>query len=92
MAVDPRQVVAGFLTISMFAMLGNMIKRDHFDSIEVINACVPLFPMMFSCRIGKILCKGVVFRVMQIGYRRHAGALKLGIFITVTQTCYSITG
>ena len=47
MAVDPRQVVAGFLTISMFAMLGNMIKRDHFDSIEVINACVPLFPMMY---------------------------------------------
>ncbi|CAL9102803.1 unnamed protein product [Musa textilis] len=34
MAVDPRQVVAGFLTIAMFAMLGNMIKRDHFDSVE----------------------------------------------------------
>ncbi|KAJ8480590.1 hypothetical protein OPV22_024317 [Ensete ventricosum] len=33
--MDPRQVVAGFLTIAMFAMLGNMIKRDHFDSVEV---------------------------------------------------------
>ncbi|KAJ3696494.1 hypothetical protein LUZ61_000199 [Rhynchospora tenuis] len=35
MAVDPRQLVAGFLTISMFVMVGNMIKRDHFDTIEV---------------------------------------------------------
>ncbi|CAL9772117.1 unnamed protein product [Musa acuminata subsp. burmannicoides] len=35
MAVDPRQLVAGFLTIAMFAMLGNMIKRDHFDSVKV---------------------------------------------------------
>ncbi|KAJ0965603.1 hypothetical protein J5N97_026741 [Dioscorea zingiberensis] len=34
MAVDPRQVLAAILTISMFAMLGNMIKRDHFDSFE----------------------------------------------------------
>jgi hypothetical protein len=32
MAVDPRQVVAGFLTFSMFIMLGNMIKHDHFSS------------------------------------------------------------
>ncbi|KAJ3679468.1 hypothetical protein LUZ60_017479 [Juncus effusus] len=35
MAVDPRQLVAGFLTLSMFVMVGNMIKRDHFDTIEV---------------------------------------------------------
>ncbi|KAK3023927.1 hypothetical protein RJ639_043597 [Escallonia herrerae] len=32
MAVDLRQVMAAFLTVSMFMMLGNMIKRDHFDS------------------------------------------------------------
>ncbi|KAM7483973.1 hypothetical protein LguiB_008556 [Lonicera macranthoides] len=32
MAVDPRQIVAGILTVTMFVMLGNMIKRDHFDS------------------------------------------------------------
>ncbi|KAI3455722.1 hypothetical protein Pfo_012385 [Paulownia fortunei] len=32
MAVDPRQVLAGVLTLTMFVMLGNMIKRDHFDS------------------------------------------------------------
>lgn len=31
MAVDPRQVVAGFLTFSMFVMLGNMIRQDHFS-------------------------------------------------------------
>ncbi|XP_030971386.1 protein MANNAN SYNTHESIS-RELATED 1-like [Quercus lobata] len=34
MGVDLRQVVAGILTITMFVMLGNMIKRDHFDSVE----------------------------------------------------------
>lgn len=32
MAVDPRQVLAGVLTVTMFVMLGDMIKRDHFDS------------------------------------------------------------
>ncbi|GAB2268486.1 hypothetical protein Dimus_003443 [Dionaea muscipula] len=31
--VDPRQIVAGFLTLSMFAMLAHMIKREHFDSV-----------------------------------------------------------
>jgi hypothetical protein len=36
MAVDPRQLLAGFLTISMFVMVGNMIKRDHFHTIEVL--------------------------------------------------------
>lgn len=35
MAVDPRQILAAFLTISMFAMLGHMIKRDHFDSFQM---------------------------------------------------------
>ncbi|KAI3463165.1 hypothetical protein Pfo_019828 [Paulownia fortunei] len=34
MAVDPRQVLAGVLTVTMFVMLGNMIKRDHMDSIN----------------------------------------------------------
>ncbi|KAA8540172.1 hypothetical protein F0562_024265 [Nyssa sinensis] len=32
MALDARQVLAGFLTLTMFAMLANMIKRDHFDA------------------------------------------------------------
>ncbi|XBH93054.1 hypothetical protein VPH35_084063 [Triticum aestivum] len=32
--VDPRQVLAGFLTLSMFVMLGNMIKHDHFTSVS----------------------------------------------------------
>uniref|UniRef100_A0A7N0RIC4 O-fucosyltransferase family protein n=1 Tax=Kalanchoe fedtschenkoi TaxID=63787 RepID=A0A7N0RIC4_KALFE len=35
MGFDCRQLVAGFLTITMFVMLGNMIKRDHFDSVHV---------------------------------------------------------
>ncbi|KAF5451895.1 hypothetical protein F2P56_026954 [Juglans regia] len=34
MGVDLRQVVAAVLTLTMFVMLGNMIKRDHFDSVE----------------------------------------------------------
>lgn len=34
MAVDPRQVLGAALTLSMFAMLGNMIKKDHFDTIQ----------------------------------------------------------
>lgn len=33
MAVDPRQIVAGVLTVTMFVMLGNMIARDHFYSV-----------------------------------------------------------
>ncbi|KAK8487396.1 hypothetical protein V6N13_093139 [Hibiscus sabdariffa] len=32
MGFDLRQVVAGILTLTMFVMLGQMIKRDHFDS------------------------------------------------------------
>ncbi|KAF8400233.1 hypothetical protein HHK36_013530 [Tetracentron sinense] len=35
--MDPRQIVAAFLTLTMFAMLANMIKRDHFDSVEELK-------------------------------------------------------
>ncbi|XP_023515332.1 protein MANNAN SYNTHESIS-RELATED 2-like [Cucurbita pepo subsp. pepo] len=34
MGVDLRQVLAGILTLTMFLMLGHMIKRDHFDSVQ----------------------------------------------------------
>ncbi|KAH7529390.1 hypothetical protein FEM48_Zijuj05G0179200 [Ziziphus jujuba var. spinosa] len=34
MGVNLRQDVAGILTLTMFVMLGNMIERDHFDSVE----------------------------------------------------------
>ena len=44
MAMDPRQVIAAILTLSMFAMLGNMIKKDHFDTFQVSSPFVPLFP------------------------------------------------
>lgn len=30
--IDPRQIVAGVLTVTMFLMLGNMIKREHYDA------------------------------------------------------------
>ena len=35
MGVDLRQIVAGILTVTMFVMLAHMIKRDHFDYVEV---------------------------------------------------------
>ncbi|XP_048326786.2 protein MANNAN SYNTHESIS-RELATED isoform X2 [Ziziphus jujuba] len=35
MAMDLRQIVAALLTLSMFLMLANMIKRDHFDSLQI---------------------------------------------------------
>ena len=35
MGVDLRQVVAGILTITMFVMLGQMLHRDYFDSLQV---------------------------------------------------------
>nr|XP_027065161.1 protein MANNAN SYNTHESIS-RELATED 1-like isoform X1 [Coffea arabica] len=35
MAMDLRQVVAAILTMSMFLMLGNMIKKDHIDPLLV---------------------------------------------------------
>ncbi|KAK9099807.1 hypothetical protein Scep_023237 [Stephania cephalantha] len=34
MAADPRHVIGAVLTFTMFAMLGNMIKKDHFDLVE----------------------------------------------------------
>ncbi|XAR63717.1 hypothetical protein NMG60_11023755 [Bertholletia excelsa] len=33
--MDLRHLVAGLLTLSMFMMLGNMIKKDHFDSVTL---------------------------------------------------------
>jgi len=38
MGVDLRQVVAGVLTLTMFVMLIHMIKRDHFDAVDVRNS------------------------------------------------------
>ncbi|KAL6560042.1 hypothetical protein OROGR_005159 [Orobanche gracilis] len=42
MAVDPRQLLAGVLTLMMFVMLGNMIKRDHFDDAHVYPFTKPI--------------------------------------------------
>lgn len=39
MGIDPRQIVAGVLTVTMFLMLGNMIKRDHFDAPISHHVC-----------------------------------------------------
>lgn len=38
--MDVRQVMAAILTFSMFVMLGNMIKRDHFDGDVLLNVPV----------------------------------------------------
>ncbi|XP_068652123.1 protein MANNAN SYNTHESIS-RELATED 1-like [Aristolochia californica] len=34
MAVDPKHALGAFLTFTMFAMLANMIKKDHFDPVD----------------------------------------------------------
>ncbi|KAI3861028.1 hypothetical protein MKW92_023288 [Papaver armeniacum] len=43
MAIDPRQVLGGILTFTMFAMLGNMVKRDHFDNHIIYQGRVTEF-------------------------------------------------
>lgn len=48
--MDLRQALAGLLTLSMFIMLGNMIKKDHFDySYEV-----SLYTFTFVCLVSLI--------------------------------------
>lgn len=46
--IDLRQVMAAFLTFSMFVMLGNMIKRDHIDPLLVtFRIFLPLIWFVF---------------------------------------------
>ena len=52
MGVDLRQVVAAILTLTMFVMLGNMIKRDHFDSAEVCSS----FPYLMAVLVYILFC------------------------------------
>ncbi|XP_010276723.1 PREDICTED: uncharacterized protein At1g04910-like [Nelumbo nucifera] len=37
MAVDPKQILSAFLTLTMFGLIVNMIKRDHFDPVEKVT-------------------------------------------------------
>lgn len=53
MGVDLRQVVAGALTLTMFVMLGNMIKRDHFDSVEV-SSTTSHFPLSLFLSVSRL--------------------------------------
>lgn len=61
--IDLRQVMAAFLTFSMFVMLGNMIKRDHIDPLLVtFRIFLPLIWFVFlssfffsNCVLNKIL-------------------------------------
>lgn len=50
MAVDPRQIVAGVLTVTMFVMLGNMITRDHFYPV------IPLIFMFYLFDFDVVFC------------------------------------
>ncbi|XP_057859978.1 protein MANNAN SYNTHESIS-RELATED 1 [Cryptomeria japonica] len=62
MAIDVRQIGGAFLTLSMFAMLGNMIRKDHFSdntpALEVSssNASNPLQDARYAT--NKLLAKG----------------------------------
>ncbi|KAL9235543.1 hypothetical protein vseg_010293 [Gypsophila vaccaria] len=40
--VDPRQILAGFLTVTMFVMLAHMIKREHFSSHPQVKMSTPV--------------------------------------------------
>lgn len=46
--LDIRQLVAGILTFSMFIMLGNMIKKDHFDPAFVSSSFVNFLFVSFK--------------------------------------------
>lgn len=61
MAVDPRQVVAGFLTLSMFVMLGNMIKHDHFSPANEVHLPLP-FPLSHSPFLGLVAAHWFLIR------------------------------
>lgn len=50
--LDIRQLVAGILTFSMFIMLGNMIKKDHFDPAFVSS----LFEFFLFDSFKSFLC------------------------------------
>ncbi|KAH9304949.1 hypothetical protein KI387_009353, partial [Taxus chinensis] len=62
MAIDVRQIGGAFLTLSMFAMLGNMIKKDHFSNstpaleVQFSNASNPLEDARYTTK--KLLTKG----------------------------------
>ncbi|KAF2302927.1 hypothetical protein GH714_011129 [Hevea brasiliensis] len=58
MGVDLRQVVAGILTLTMFVMLGNMIKRDRFDS--VVEEKLPGGAVDAEFDSGKVTEQGLV--------------------------------
>ncbi|KAK9757139.1 hypothetical protein RND81_01G143000 [Saponaria officinalis] len=38
---DPRQILAGFLTVTMFVMLAHMIRREHFSSHSQVKISTP---------------------------------------------------
>lgn len=50
MSMDLKQVVAAILTMSMFLMLGNMIKKEHIDPLLAsILKYVIIFPLFITC-------------------------------------------
>lgn len=46
--VDVRQLVAGMLTLSMFIMLGNMIRKDHFGTAIVSSVLVYVYLILLE--------------------------------------------
>jgi hypothetical protein len=60
MAVDLRKVVAGFLTLSMFVMLGNMIKHDHFSPVTEVYFPPSPLPLSFPRSGARLLLLNLV--------------------------------
>ena len=46
MGLDMKQVVAAVLTLTMFVMLANMIKRDHFDPEVIFSHILLIYPFV----------------------------------------------
>ncbi|GER41796.1 O-fucosyltransferase family protein [Striga asiatica] len=64
MAIDLKQVMAAFLTFSMFVMLGNMIKKDHIDPLW---ESLPQAPLVKPGNVQKI-SKPTVFQLSEAKY------------------------
>lgn len=54
MGVDLRQVVAGILTITMFIMLGQMLHRDYYDSLQVSSLLPTNFLFCFLIQLIQV--------------------------------------
>lgn len=79
MGVDLRQVVAGILTITMFVMLGQMLHRDYFDSLQV-----RFFADIFCFFSKTFFCSNVIqIQLLQVCSVRLLFFIVTSIFVLI---------